>query len=151
MNSLEVSERELKVVPRREVFSFVERYMLRKFHPRKIFFDMIGSIWAVYFLWNHEWQKALAAAVILSSAGLFSVWNADFRKLAQTPLGRLALLHLRPANFAIQMAGAVLGLYGIWIHSTEVILISLSVILAGHLSGWAKFDSRFALGRFGEY
>lgn len=151
MNSLELTEQELKLVPKREVYSFMERFMLRKFHPRKIFFDMIGSMWAVYFLWNHEWQIALAALILFNAMGILSAWNVNFRHLAQTPLGKLGLLHSRPANFSVQFAGVIVAVYGIWYHSVEVILIALTAIFAGHLSGWSKFDSRFELGRFGEY
>lgn len=124
-------------------FSFLERFILRKFHPRKIFFDFIGLTWSVYFLWNHQWPLALAASMLSGSIGLISVWNVDLDKMAQTPLGRMAMLHLNPANIAIQSAGVVAGVLGIWSHSTVIMMLALSIILAGHVFGWSKFDSRF--------
>lgn len=126
-------------------YSAFERLMLRKFHPRKILIDLVSLTWGVYFLWNHDWQKALLAVVIVSSLGYLSVWNADPEKLAKTTLGKLALLHLHPFNLITQSIGAIPLVYGVWLHSTEYILAGLSIVLIGHIFGWGKVDPAFAV------
>lgn len=130
---------------RSKQFSLFEKFILRKFYPRKIFFDAVGSIWAVYFLWNHEWQGALVVTVAASLLGILSVWNIDLEKMSETLLGKLALLHLNPFNLATQIIGVAMGVYGIWIHSTETILAAISIILIGHIFGWEKVDSRLKI------
>jgi hypothetical protein len=60
----------------------------------------------------------------------------DTEKYARTIMGRIALLHLHPANIAVQGIGIVAMLWTIWAHSATGILGSLSVIFLGHLAGW---------------
>jgi hypothetical protein len=129
--------------PERPV-SRLERYALKRFHPRALFIDAVGITWFVYFLWNQNWLLALGTAIAGRIAALAAVSHAVPEQIAETPLGRLALLHLNPINMAIQGIGAVVACVGIWSHSMPSILIGLSVVLLGHLRGWRRFDPRFA-------
>lgn len=80
----------------------------------------------------------------VGALGLISVWNADPEKMAETTLGKIALLHLHPFNLITQSIGLVPLVYGIWIHSVETILAGLSLVLLGHIVGWSKVDSKFS-------
>ena len=128
-------------------FSMLETYALMRAHPRKLFIDAVSYIWVIYFLWNHNWQRALFAALVCGAIGLLSVVSAETQRLSETTLGKLALLHLHPANLTAHLIGVVGIGYGVWEHSTEFILAGLSVALFGHFFGWEKVDDRFSMMR----
>jgi len=128
-----------------ERLSWLEKYALKRFHPRKLFIDSIALIWATYFLWRQDWQGAAVVTIVVMFLGLISVWGTNADKMAQTTLGKVALLHLNPFNFFTQLIGLVPLVYGIWTHSVEIILIGFSLILLGHIFGWPKVDSKFSV------
>jgi hypothetical protein len=78
---------------------------------------MVGFLWAVYFLWRHDWPWALG--VVLASVVLGRVLTSGTGEegLAQTVLGKIMLLHLHPMNLTVQVAGFGILLYGVWIHT----------------------------------
>jgi hypothetical protein len=115
-----------------------ERYILRRFHPRAVLLDSVAAIWAVYFVWNHNWVAALAVVVASRLIGTALAWRMDYSTIKETVWGKLALLHIHPANSVIQTLAALALFYGIWIHETITILAGLSVIILGHYFGWAK-------------
>lgn len=121
-------------------FSLAERLILRRFHPRSVFIDTVGLVWFTFYFWSHDWQAALAVAVITRLVAFLSVMNINTDLFAETVLGKVALLHLNPFNFIIQLTGTIILLVGLWDHTTEVILGGVSVILLGHVFGWAKVD-----------
>lgn len=124
-------------------FSTLERFMLRKFHPQKILLDAIGAMWAVYFLWNHDWVTALSISAFCGLIGVVAVWNLNFQRMSETTLGRLALLHLHPFNITVQTLALVPIVFGIWSHSVEFILAGMTLLLIGHLFGWSRYDAKF--------
>lgn len=121
-------------------YSWLQRTILRRFHPRSIFIDSVGFIWFTYFLWNHEWQAAIGVVVIAKIAAYLSAVNIDISLFSKTLLGKIALLHLHPLNLIIQLMGAIVFIYGLWDHLTEAILGGVSLILLGHLFGWSRID-----------
>ena len=118
--------------------TWMQRYMLRRFHPQAIFLDSAAAIWAIYFFLRHEWVAALAVVVVSRVLGTFLAWKMDYEAFGGTVWGRLAFLHLHPVNSLIQVVAAVTLFYGIWMHSTVTILLGLSALLLGHLFGWSK-------------
>jgi hypothetical protein len=125
-------------------FSWAEVYALRRFHPRSIFIGTAGFIWFIYYLWNHDWRTALAVAVITRVIAFASVMSINTDLYGETLLGRIALLHLNPWNLIIQLGGTLAILYGVWEHSTELILGGLSAVFLGHIFGWSKVDPKLA-------
>lgn len=125
-------------------FSWMQRLILRRFHPRSIFIDSVGLVWFTYYFWNHDWKMALGSAIVARVVALVSVMNINTDLFAESILGKIGLLHLNPLNLVTQLAGTAILLYGIWIHSVEMILAGLSVILLGHIFGWANVDSKLA-------
>lgn len=123
--------------------TWLEVLTLRKFHPRAILLEIVGVNWAVYFLWNNDWQRALLIYLAASFLSTVSVWNISPEKMASTRLGKLALLHLHPFNFIVQALSLIPIVYGIWIHSADFILYGVSGLLVGHLFGWSKVDPNF--------
>lgn len=123
--------------------TWVKSYMLKRFHPRKIFFDVVAMMWGVYFLWNQDWQRAVLVAVGVSLIGTLSVLNVDPYKMAKTSLGKMGLLHLHPFNAIVQLVGIVPLIYGTWMHSPEYMLVGASLVLIGHIFGWDKVNSNF--------
>jgi hypothetical protein len=125
-------------------FSWLERLVLRRFHPRSLSIDTVGVMWFIYYLWNHEWKSALAIVIAGRVFAYLSVMRIDTEAFAETTLGRIALLHLQPVNLLVQFVGALVGIYGIWQRSTEIILLGVSLILLGHIFGWSRVDDRMA-------
>jgi len=126
-------------------FSVLERMVLRRAHPISMMIGAAGAIWAVAFLWQNNWQWALVAIIGSRLAAYVVLRNANLPAIAETPIGKIALLHLHPINLAVQSVGAVIAVYGLWTHSAEAIMAGLSVVFLGHLFGWSKVDSRFSV------
>lgn len=126
-------------------FNAIQRYMLLRSHPRKIFFDLIALVWTLFFLWHHSLPGAFFAGLAISLVGTLSVIGASPERLAGTALGKLLLLHLHPVNLAAQVIGAITLLYGVWDHSVLWILAGASVLSFGHVYGWEKVDPRFSI------
>ena len=124
--------------------SWLQRYVVRRFHPRCIFIDTVGFIWFVYYFWDHDWRTALGAALLARVIAVMSVLNVDTSAFAETVLGRIALLHLNPMNLVTQTLGLLAFLYGLWQHSTVIILVGVSLVLLGHIAGWSGVDSRMS-------
>jgi hypothetical protein len=117
-------------------FNWMERYMIRRFHPRRILLDAAVLPWAVYFLWQNEWQWAVLAMIISGVAGMIATSSVDAEKYGRTIFGEMALLHLHPTNIVVQFAGIAVLIWALWAHSTPGILGGLSVVFLGHLVGW---------------
>lgn len=129
-------------VPAVRDLGFMERYVVRSSHPVSLYFQAIGSMWFIFFFWNHLWVEALLSYVICRFIGALAVSRADPRSLSQGLLGRLALLHLHGSNFIVQLAGMIVLLYGVWMHETRVLLTGITLILVGHVQGWDRVDPR---------
>jgi uncharacterized membrane protein YesL len=117
---------------------FFERAIVRRGHPRHIILGLVGFMWGIYFLWLHNWRWAVAIILVSVVLGRISTSRTREESLAQTVRGKIMLLHLHPMNLLVQIAGFVLLLYGVWLHSTIYILAAMSVILVGHMWGWHK-------------
>jgi hypothetical protein len=115
--------------------------MISRGHPRQIILHIVGGIWAVYFLWRHEWMWALGCFAIAELISEMLSTQIGAETLAQTTLGKLMILHANPVNFFVQLAGGVFLLYCIWMHSLTGIMAAISVILLGHFVGWNKVNS----------
>jgi hypothetical protein len=126
--------------------SALQRYYLRRAHPASLFIDGAALTWIVYYFWNHLWVEALLVLVISRIIANIISFRANVDELAQTGLGKMALLHLQPVNLTVQLIGVVGLFYGLWTHEVKVILAGLSIIFLGHLIGWHRVDRRFDLG-----
>ena len=122
-------------------FSWFEKYALKHSHPRALFLDVLGIVWFFYFFWLQSWQMALASIIIGRLLASSTVMQVSPQKMSETILGKIALLHIHPANFIIQFLGFIVLTFGVWLHSTEYILLGFSAILVGHLFGWEKVSS----------
>jgi hypothetical protein len=121
--------------------TFIQEFMLSRGHPRQIILHIVGGIWTIYFLWQHNWMWALGffAASELTSEIISTQTEAEM--LAQTLLGKIILLHTNPVNLFLQAAGGILLLYSVWIHSITGIMAAISVVLLGHIAGWNKVST----------
>jgi hypothetical protein len=124
----------------RSKMTYLEKAIIRRGHPKHIILGMVGFLWAVYFLWQHDWAWALG--VVLASAILGRVLTSGTReeRLAQTVLGKIMLLHLHPMNLTVQVAGFGILLYGVWIHTLMHVLVGTSLVLLGHMWGWHRVN-----------
>ena len=123
----------------------LDRYFLMRVHPQKIVFDIVGVIWSVFFLWNHNWAAALISTLLAGGLGLYFTRNLIPEVMAQTTLGKIGLLHTHPFNLALNLIGIVPSIYGLWTHSVEMILIGLSIIVLGHFFGWSKVNAKLKI------
>lgn len=126
-------------------FSFLERMILRRFHPVSLLFDVVGFIWVTYFLWENQWQNALVVVLAERLLAATIVWRVDWEGMAETSLGKLALLHLHPLNLMVQIAGAAVIVWALWNHSTLYLLAGLSILALGHAFGWSGVNEHFSL------
>lgn len=122
----------------------LEKWALMKAHPKKIAIDLAGLAWGVYFLWQHQWENALLVTLMVNAFTAWLVSDIDFEQMAQTLMGRMALLHLQPFNIITQTIGVFTALYGVWLHTSETVLIGISFLAIGHATGWSEVDTRFA-------
>lgn len=120
--------------------TYFERAFVRRGHPRHIILGVVGFIWAMYFVWLHNWIWAMTAILASAIIARISTLGMSEENLAQTTLGKILLLHLHPINLLVQIAGFGLLLYSVWIHSGVYILLAISVILIGHMWGWHKVN-----------
>ncbi len=138
-NSLNIGQ--TRIVTVEHGFSWLEKYALKGSHPRALFLDALGIVWFFYFFWLQSWQMALASIITARLLASSAVMQVSPQKMSETILGKIALLHLQPANFIIQFLGFIGLSYGVWLHSIEYILLGVSAILIGHLYGWEKVSS----------
>lgn len=135
-----------KFIPKAsDSFTMSETYILRRGHPRRIAVDLAALPWVVLALWRNDWVSAIVIVVLGGTLSLLAVRGIDPVKMADTTLGKIALMHLHPWNLALQTVGLFPLVYGLWIHSTEYILAGLSLIVLGHMWGWEKVDPRLEL------
>lgn len=120
--------------------NYLKRMIIRRGHPKYMIMDIVGFLWFVYFLWQHNWMWALAVVVWSGILGGLSTAKTNERTLAQTLLGKIMLLHLHPVNLTVQLAGFVVLFYGIWIHSIVYLMIAVSLVFLGHMWGWHKVN-----------
>lgn len=126
------------VSPSSSEMSWVQRYMIRRFHPRRIMLDGALMPWVVYFVWNHNWPLALLFSAVSLGLGYWLTQNVDVATYSRTVMGKMAILHLQPANVSLQALGLIWMVVALWNHQSTGILGSLSVIFLGHLAGWDK-------------
>lgn len=120
--------------------TYMERMVIRRGHPKHIIVGIVGFLWFVYFLWQHDWKWALSTAVLSAIVGRLATSGTKDETLASTLLGRIMLLHLHPMNFSVQIAGFALLFYGIWFHSTVYIMVATSIVMLGHMWGWHRVN-----------
>lgn len=113
----------------------LQKLMLEHLHPVKFILETIGTIWAVYFLWNQNWLWALVFGLGLPLLSTILLWN---KKLPDSRSGyaKLALIHAHPLNLILHLIGGAVAIYGIWMHGSIAILLGVTIILVGHLWGW---------------
>lgn len=123
----------------------IEKLAVRSAHPVSIYFQVIAYMWFGFYFWNQLWAEAVLSYMFFRAVGLMATYKVDITSLADTILGRLALLHLEGSNLVVQLAGLIPLLYGIWSHDSRMMLVGLSLVLMGHLQGWSRIDSRLKL------
>lgn len=120
----------------------IQRFALRAAHPRKLMIDSAGFLWMAYFLWNQAMLEAMLVMFAFGVISLLLVRKVDPRAMAETFLGKIALLHLHPGNFLVQLIAFGVLAYGIWRHSTQLVLLAISLVLIGQSFGWGRTDSK---------
>ncbi len=102
-------------------------------HPTKLVLESIGLLWSLYFIWIHQIPLAIIFGLGIPLLGSILVWNTNTKKLAKTILGKLFLSHAKPFSLTFHILGYMVGVYGLWSHSLILIIVSVSLILFGHL------------------
>lgn len=123
----------------------LDRYFLRRAHPTSLFVEAAGISWVVHFFWNHLWVEALLVFLFTRIIANIVAFRSNPEALAQSGLGRIALLHAQPVNMLVQLVGGFGFFYGLWTHEVKVILGGISIVMLGHLIGWHRVDRHFEL------
>lgn len=138
---MNIEARKIEVVTERAErthLNLLEKYVLLRAHPRRIFLDTIALMWEVYFLWNQNWKAALGIFLVMNTVGLILGRKVNYEAMASTVLGRLALLHTQPMNLLLQLTGAAFIVYGLVLRESLTIMAGVSLVLLGHFYGWSK-------------
>jgi hypothetical protein len=136
-----IEARKMEVVVERAEpthFNLIQRYMLLRSHPRRVFLDVVAMSWEMYFLWNQNWRAALGIFLVMNTVGLILGRKVNYEALANTTLGKIALLHTQPMNLLLQLTGAAFLVYGLLQREGLTILAATSLIFAGHFYGWSR-------------
>jgi len=108
-------------------------------HPVASILHIIGFMWAIYFLWQRNWILALIFAMVLPAiGGIYAIRDEKGKRVPLTPFRKFLMGHARPLSILFQIPGYILIIYGLWIHSTVYILLSISFFLLGTLFAWIK-------------
>lgn len=108
-------------------------------NPAAFILHIIGFMWAVYFLWQGNWILALVSVIVLPGiGGIYAMRDEKGKKITLTPLRKLLIGHAKPLSILFQIPGYILIIYGLWIHSTIYILLSISFFLLGNLFALEK-------------
>ena len=121
--------------------TLLQEFMLSRGHPRQIILHAVGGIWAIYFLWMHNWLWALGCFGVAELTSEMLATGTGVELLAETTLGKIMLLHAHPVNFVMQIAGGILLVYSMWLHSITGIMVATSVFLLGHFAGWSRVNA----------
>lgn len=116
----------------------LQKYVLLRAHPRRAFLDTIAVMWEAYFLWNKNWQAALGIFLVMNTIGIILGRKVNYEAMANTVLGKLALLHTQPMNLLLQLSGAAFLVYGLLLREGLTIMAGVSLILLGHFYGWSR-------------
>ena len=112
-------------------------------HPVAFILHIMGGMWAVYFLWQRNWILALIFVMVLPAiGGIYAMWDEKGKKIPLTPFRKYFIGHARPLSILFQIPGYVLIIYGLWIHSTIYILLSISFYLLAMLFALTKIRGR---------
>ena len=110
--------------------------MLQHAHPAKFVAEILGILWAFYFLWNQNWIGAVISSFVLFLGSTIALWNKPVEHLAETSLGRVMLVYSTPLNFIIYNVSALPVIYGLWTHQVSYIIAGYSLMLLPHLWSW---------------
>lgn len=119
----------------------LQRLMLQHLHPTKFILEVIGIMWATYFLWDQNWLGAVVAGLGLPILGGLLTWRVNTDQYRKSGFARIVLIHAHPMNMLLHIVGAVITVYGLWNHQTLVILSGITVLILGHAWGWKNKPS----------
>ena len=101
--------------------------------PEYGIFDGLATLWASYFVWQHQVILAVGSVIVFPLIGTLLVSKKNEETYAKTLLGRFALSHLAPWSTVFHILGYSVLVYSFWIHSGFYIFLAISLILLGHL------------------
>jgi hypothetical protein len=120
--------------------NFWGKTAVRHAHPASFVFNILGLLWAGYFLWIHRWPWALLCFFGLVLGGI--LWGAldkSYLLQARSELNtfqKLLVYHTHPANLVFHLVALSLYVLGTWRHSPVFLIGAISFILLGHISPW---------------
>jgi len=110
------------------------KMLLQHAFPQYLIVSGLGSVWAIYFVWQHQIILALVSTIVFSHiVPTLLVLKKNEEAYADTFLGRFALSHLGLWSGVFHILGYSVLVYGFWLHSGFYILVAGSLILLGHL------------------
>ncbi len=116
----------------------IHRLMILHAHPAKFIAEILGVIWSVYFLWQHNWVGAVIVSLVGFLLSTLLLWNQSIDYLETTSLGKVMSVYGTPLNFLLYNLSALPVIYGLWLHDSFFILIGISILLLPHLRGWRQ-------------
>ncbi len=110
--------------------NWLEKRAIRDSHPVAFTLDIVGITLGIFGLWNHDVAYILTGLIILPLIGHIYAY------LGQNKIRSLMLNHLHPVNIATHISGFFIGVYGLWQHNYSLIIISIALMIIGHIYTW---------------
>ena len=107
--------------------SLIKKYMISHAHPIKFISEILGIIFATYFLWNGKWILSFIVAMFFFSTLL--LWRRPLDYLEKTTLGKILLVYSKPLNFLLYNFSVIPYIYGIWNHDFLYIIIGIFLLV----------------------
>lgn len=114
----------------------IYKYALTHAHPAKFIAEILGTMWAAYFLWNYNWVGAIISALVFYLLSTLILWGKSIDYLAETPLGKVMLVYSTPIAAGLKELSIVPLIYGLWTHNPIYILIGISMLFLPHFWRW---------------
>jgi hypothetical protein len=132
--------------------NLLQKAAVRHAHPASFIMNLLGVIWAGYFLWLHQWVWAMLCLVagVLGDV-VFASLDRGYLILAKSQLNafqKLLVYHTHPVNLILHLIGLVCYVLGAWYHAVSLLLAAVSFVLLGHVFPWLshkKEERLFAL------
>lgn len=117
-----------------------QKAAVRHAYPASFVLNLLGLLWAGYFLWLHRLGWAVLCFAMMVTVGpLLASLDKSYLIQARSQLNafqKLLVYHVHPVNLILHLLGLASYVYGAWMHEGLFILGAISFVLLGHIFPW---------------
>ena len=117
--------------------SFRERVLYHQIHPIKLMTDVLVTIPAGFFFWEH---KLIAAITIslgppLIVSGVILLSRMDLEHYKRSVLGQYLAVYMTSIVEAVRLLGFAIAAIGFWFHNIWLVLVGFLIVVLAWLRG----------------